>query len=62
MATWIDVMALAESLRRKQSSGQALDGDDAEALLAMLLRFHERAVAWTPTAKPDSSRRPASGE
>ena len=52
MATWMDVMALVRALQDKRGRGQALDGDDAERLVALLLEFHGRAVASTPV--PDA--------
>lgn len=59
MTTWIDVMALAQSLRAKRDAGHALDGYDAARLLDALLEFHQRAVAWTPDARPPTRNEPA---
>jgi hypothetical protein len=54
MATWMDVMDLAESLREKRDAGHELSGQDAERLLNVLLHFHDRAVAWTPESVSES--------
>ncbi|HEY3818778.1 MAG TPA: hypothetical protein VGL81_16520 [Polyangiaceae bacterium] len=50
MTTWIDVIKLAETLRGKKEGGHALDGNDADRLLTMVLDFHRRAVLAVPTA------------
>jgi hypothetical protein len=60
MATWIDVMALARSLRDKRATPEGLNGRDAEDLLTLLFDFHDRAVVSTPP--PDeAARRPRAG-
>ncbi len=59
MTTWIDVMTLAGALRAKRDGGQPLDGQDAERLLALLLDFHDRAVASTPAPDPATGKQPA---
>jgi hypothetical protein len=62
MTTWIDVMAMASALREKRDGSEPLDGRDAEHLLATLLDFHERAVAFKvspreSTTDPAGARR-----
>jgi hypothetical protein len=55
MATWMDVMALAESLRKKRDAGCELSGQDAEHLLNLLLKFHDHAVVWAPQSASEST-------
>ncbi|MGH7296391.1 MAG: hypothetical protein ACRELB_15745 [Polyangiaceae bacterium] len=60
MATWMDVMALARSLRDKRDSGPGLDGADANQLLTLLLAFHERAVvSMAPTESREEKPSPS---
>jgi hypothetical protein len=56
MTTWIDVMSVARALDARRREGRPLDGQDAERLVTLLLAFHERAVASTPSPAHDAER------
>jgi hypothetical protein len=61
MATWIEVMEVANSLQRRREGGDRLDEAEVHRLLDVLRDFHDHVVNWTPDQKPASGRHRVAG-